>query len=379
MARVVIENLTKVFPRRGGESIRAVDNASLTVQDRELLVLVGPSGCGKTTTLRLIAGLEQATQGTISIDGKIMNGIPPKHRDVAMVFQNYALYPHMTVYENMAFGLKLRKYSKAETEKRVLEAAELLGLTTFLHARPDALSGGERQRVALGRGLVRQPKLLLLDEPLSNLDPRLRLQMRAEISRLHSGLGSAMIYVTHDQVEAMTMGDRIAVMNQGVFQQVAEPMTLYEQPANMFVAGFIGSPPMNFFNGTLLQKDNALFFEEQHRNGAPANPITLRLNKGMTPQLRPYLGKEVVFGIRPENIALQPDGGIVGPQQKVEALTEVIQCLGSETHLCLNSGAHSFIVRLPATNTVAPNQMLALKFEMSRAHFFDPASQKRIA
>ena len=246
MARVVIENLTKVFKGLGGQVIRAVDNISLAAEDQEFLVLVGPSGCGKTTTLRLIAGLEEATHGTISIGGRIMNGVAPKDRDVAMVFQNYALYPHMSAYENMAFGLKLRRCPKAEIERRVNEAAELLGLNGCLKRQPHELSGGQRQRVAIGRAIVRRPRLFLFDEPLSNLDAPLRAQMRDEIARLHGQLGATIIYVTHDQVEAMTLGDRVVVMQRGVIQQVGEPEELYRRPANPFVAGFIGALPMNF-------------------------------------------------------------------------------------------------------------------------------------
>ena len=263
MAQVVLDHLTKVFQGPGRESIRAVDDACLVVEDKELLVLVGPSGCGKTTNLRLIAGLEEPTTGTISINGQVVNDLPPKARDIAMVFQNHALYPHMSAYDNMAFGLTLRHHPKAEISKRVKDAAQILELTACLDRKPAALSGGQRQRVALGRAIVRQPKLFLLDEPLSNLDAQTRLQMRAEIARLHTRLAATMIYVTHDQVEALTLGHRIAVLKAGVIQQVADPMTVYQQPANLFVAGFIGSPPMNFFHGTLLAKGGMFCFQEQ--------------------------------------------------------------------------------------------------------------------
>src|SRR6267142_1067017 len=245
MARVVVDNLSKVFRGPKGAEIRAVNHVSFTIEEQELLVLVGPSGCGKTTTLLLIAGLEEITHGTISIDGKEMTDLPPGNRDVAMVFQNFALYPHMTVYENMAFGLKLRKLSRAEISRRVGEAAEMLGLTPCLERKPEALSGGERQRVAVGRAIVRRPGLFLFDEPLSNLDAPMRAQMRAELSRIHKRLAATMIYVTHDQEEAMTLGARIAVMKDGFIHQVAEPINVYRHPADLFVAGFIGSPPMN--------------------------------------------------------------------------------------------------------------------------------------
>ena len=278
MAQVVLEHLTKVFAGPRGEGIRAVDCVSLTVEDKELLVLLGPSGCGKTTTLRLIAGLEEATTGTVSIDGRVVNGVAPENRDIAMVFQNHALYPHMTAFENMAFGLKLRKVPRAEIAARVGEAAEILGLAACLERKPAALSGGERQRVALGRAMVRRPRVFLFDEPLSNLDAALRQQMRAEIARLRRRLVATMIYVTHDQDEALTLGDRIAVMKQGVIQQVADPMNLYRNPANLFVAGFVGSPPMNFFKGAVVSMRGGLFFQEQTPNGAaPLKPITLRL------------------------------------------------------------------------------------------------------
>ena len=292
MAQVVLERLTKVFQGPGGEGIRAVDNLSLVVEDKELLALVGPSGCGKTTTLRLISGLEEPTSGTISLNGQVVNRLPPKDRDIAMVFQNHALYPHMSVYENMAFGLKLRHFPKAEIDQRVKEAAQILDLGACLDRKPAALSGGQRQRVALGRAIVRRPKLFLLDEPLSNLDAQTRLQLRAEIARLHTRIGSTMIYVTHDQVEALTLGQRVAVMKDGVIQQVADPMTLYRQPANLFVAGFIGSPPMNFFDGTVSAEKDALVFEEQRSHGAALpQPITVLLDGVSALRLRGYLGK----------------------------------------------------------------------------------------
>ncbi|HTZ20152.1 MAG TPA: ATP-binding cassette domain-containing protein, partial [Opitutaceae bacterium] len=245
MAKVVLDHLVKIFPEKGGPGVRAVNDVSLTVEDREFMVLVGPSGCGKSTTLRMIAGLEEIDQGTVTIDGRAVNDVPPKDRDIAMVFQNYALYPHLSVYDNLAFSLKLRKFPKTEIAVRVRAASALLGLDPYLSRKPKALSGGQRQRVAVGRAIVRQPKVFLFDEPLSNLDAKMRVAMRAEISKLHARLGATMIYVTHDQVEAMTMGDRICVMKDGNVMQVAEPLTLYDHPENLFVAGFIGSPPMN--------------------------------------------------------------------------------------------------------------------------------------
>jgi len=270
MASVILENLAKIYPEKTGPGVRVVHGINLEIRDREFMVLVGPSGCGKSTTLRMIAGLEEISEGRISIDGKVVNHVLPKDRDIAMVFQNYALYPHMSVYENMAFGLKLRKFPKAEIDARVREAAAMLGLEHLLERQPKALSGGQRQRVAVGRAIVRKPKVFLFDEPLSNLDAKMRVSTRAEISKLHARLGATMIYVTHDQVEAMTMGDRICVMKDGRIMQVAEPLELYNHPENLFVAGFIGSPPMNFFPGTIQRTSHGFAFVE-------ANPKTMPL------------------------------------------------------------------------------------------------------
>ena len=288
MAKVLLENVSKVYP--GG--VKAVDAANLEIGDQEFVVLVGPSGCGKSTTLRMVAGLEEISSGNIFIDGKRVNDVPPKDRDIAMVFQNYALYPHMTVYKNMAFGLMLRKYPKPEIDQRVREAAQILGITDEqLQRKPKALSGGQRQRVAVGRAIVRKPKAFLFDEPLSNLDAKMRVQMRAEISKLHDRLKSTMIYVTHDQVEAMTMGDRIVVMKDGVIQQVADPIGLYNNPKNMFVAGFIGSPPMNFFKGAIEHRQGGLWFVEQAAGAAKG--FVIRINDDMARKLAAggYAGK----------------------------------------------------------------------------------------
>jgi len=404
VARVVIEHLSKVFTGPRGESIHAVVDASLSVEDKQFVVLVGPSGCGKTTTLRLIAGLEEASSGAISIDGQVVSDLAPRNRNIAMVFQNYALYPHMSVYENMAFGLKVRNHPKAEIEKRVKEAAEILDLLPCLDRKPAALSGGQRQRVAVGRAIVRQPKVFLFDEPLSNLDANLRAQMRAEISRLHTRLAATMIYVTHDQAEAMTLGQRIVVMKQGVIQQVADPLDLYHRPANRFVAGFIGSRPMNFFHGALARKGNGLFFEEQPANGAVASrSLSLRVDESMALRLNDYLGRAVVFGIRPENIAwlsvergaserqsVEPSlsrstlprshaqAGDAHSEQKVEAVVQAIEALGADTYLHLASGAHSFVARTCGTNRVSANHKLSLVFDMASAHFFDPTTEKTI-
>jgi multiple sugar transport system ATP-binding protein len=379
MAQVGLEHLTKVFKGPGGESIRAVDDACLVVEDKELLVLLGPSGCGKTTTLRLIAGLEEPTAGAISLDGQAVNGRPPKDRDVAMVFQQYALYPHMSVYDNMAFGLKLRHLPSAEIAQRVKDTARILDLAACLNRRPSALSGGQRQRVALGRALVRRPGVLLLDEPLSNLDAQTRLQMRAEISRLHARLGATMVYVTHDQVEAMTLGHRVAVMNNGKLQQVAAPMDLYQHPANFFVAGFIGSPPMNFLEGTLLGKGNVLVFQESNRNDATApKPLTVRLDGASSARLGDYLGKRVVFGIRPEDITCGADPAESPSEHAVETVVEMVQPLGSETYLHLAGHAHFVVARVRTADRFSISQKVSLTFEARRVHFFEPASGKAI-
>jgi len=388
MARVVVDHLTKVFSNPQGATIRAVDDASLTVEDKELLVLVGPSGCGKTTTLRLIAGLEEPTSGTVAIDGTIVNHVPPKDRDIAMVFQNYALYPHMSAYENMAFGLKLRKISKAETDRRVQEASDMLDLAGYLDRRPQELSGGQRQRVALGRALVRRPKVLLLDEPLSGLDARLRGQMRAEIARLHKRIGLTMLYVTHDQMEAMTLGQHIAVMKNGAIQQVAEPIRIYRRPGDRFVAGFFGSPPMNFFRGEIIGNGSGVFFKELpaaqfgSQDALPAGEthapllFSLRLADDLSAKMRSYIGKQVVLGIRPED--MKPAAIAEPSQQRIEAIAERVEPLGAETHLHLASAAHSLVVRVQSCDGIVINEKISLVVAMKNAHFFDPRTEKAI-
>jgi multiple sugar transport system ATP-binding protein len=400
MARLVVENLTKDFREPGGDTVHALDCLSLSVESGDFLVLAGPSGCGKTTTLRLIAGLEAPSSGTITLDGQPMSGVPPKDRDVAMVFQNSALYPHLSARQNMSFGLMLRKCPRAEIEARVNEAAEMLGLSGCLERKPQALSGGQRQRVALGRALVRRPKLFLFDEPLANLDPQLRLQLRTEISRLHRRLaangaerGVSMIYVTHDHLEAMAIGNRIAVLKDGKLQQLAEPLDLYQRPANLFVAGFIGSPPMNFFKGTLSARNGALFFQEQ-----TTAPITgperdktvgleLRLDardsSTTSPLPRPgplngYLNKAVVLGIRPEDIGIAHDQPGALADASAEAVVEAVERTGAETYLQLRGGAGSLVARVPAAECVGPGQRLRLHFELRRALLFDPETEKAI-
>lgn len=376
MAKVLIENLVKTYPEKNGPGVTAVKGINLTIEDREFMVLVGPSGCGKSTTLRMIAGLEEITSGTISIDGKVVNSVLPKDRDIAMVFQNYALYPHMSVYENMAFGLKLRKFPKAEIEARVREAAALLGLEGYLERKPKALSGGQRQRVAVGRAIVRKPKVFLFDEPLSNLDAKMRVSTRTEISKLHARLGATMIYVTHDQVEAMTMGDRICVMRDGDIMQVAEPLTLYNRPANLFVAGFIGSPPMNFFRGTIRRTGNTLSFVETNTTGAP---LSLVLNETLARRVSDRIDQPVVFGLRPENVhdALTlPDAD---PARTAVVKVEVSEPMGAETYLYLNTGVTPFIARVRPTDRFEANQKIKVTFDLDHAHLFDPTTEAALS
>jgi len=371
MAKVIIENLHKIYSGDKGKKVTAVENVNLTIEDKEFMVLVGPSGCGKSTTLRMIAGLEEISEGNIYIDGRRVNDVQPKDRDIAMVFQNYALYPHMTVYKNMAFGLELRKLPKDEIDHRVREAAQILGLTDeMLERKPKALSGGQRQRVALGRSLVRKPKVFLFDEPLSNLDAKMRVQMRVEISKLHGRLNSTMIYVTHDQVEAMTMGDRICVMMDGCVQQVAEPLEIYNQPANMYVAGFIGSPPMNFFGGKIIEKGGNLFFSEG-ATSLGSGQIFLPINETQSKHLAEWVDKRVVWGIRPEDLEDRDRAPQANPACVFQATTEVTEPMGAETHLYLNSGAHHFIARSQGQIQIAPKETIHLVANMKKSHFFE--------
>ncbi len=376
MAQVLLENLSKVYPEKSGPGVTAVKCISLEIEDREFMVLVGPSGCGKSTTLRMIAGLEEISGGSVKIGGQTVNEVLPKDRDIAMVFQNYALYPHMTVYENMAFGLKLRKFSKADIDSRVREAAAMLGLETLLERKPKALSGGQRQRVALGRAIVRKPKVFLFDEPLSNLDAKMRVSTRTEISKLHARLGATMIYVTHDQVEAMTMGDRICVMKDGDIMQVAPPLELYNRPQNMFVAGFIGSPPMNFFKGTLRRAGGRLAFVEDNAKGSP---LSIGLDEKLAAKSADYLDKSVVFGIRPEAIhdlltVASPD-----PALTAEVKVEVSEPMGSETLLYLDTGATSFVARVNPTDRFEAGQKVQVTFDLTHAHLFDPVTEHVLA
>jgi multiple sugar transport system ATP-binding protein len=334
------------------------------------MVLVGPSGCGKSTTLRMIAGLEDISEGDVYIGDKLVNDVPAKDRDIAMVFQNYALYPHMTVFENMSFGLRLRRYSRSEIMQRVSDAADILGIKDLLNRRPGELSGGERQRVAVGRAIVRKPLVFLFDEPLSNLDAKLRVQMRTEIHKLHIRLQATIIYVTHDQVEAMTMGDRIAVMKDGILQQVADPITIYDKPRNKFVAGFIGSPPMNFMNGRIIKKDSRIYFDE--------GKIIVKLVEDMHSQVSSYIGKEVILGIRSEDIYDKLFVSEAPPENIVRANCEVYEPMGSEVYLYLNTGRHTFIARVGAHDKPKVNQDMDLVFDMSKVHFFNKDTEETI-
>ncbi len=365
MARVVLKNVWKRFG-----SVEAVKNVSLTCEDKEFIVLVGPSGCGKSTTLRLVAGLEEISDGEILIDDQMVNDVPPKDRDIAMVFQNYALYPHMTVYENMAFGLKLKKLPADDIKQRVMEAAEILSIKNILDRRPKELSGGQRQRVAVGRAIVRKPKVFLFDEPLSNLDAKLRVQMRAEISKLHTRLQATMIYVTHDQVEAMTMGDRIVVMRDGFIQQIADPITLYDQPNNRFVAGFIGSPSMNFMEGTLIKKKDALYFSEEN--------FTVKIHDDHVATLEEFVGKDITLGIRPEYIFDKVYASNASPDNTITATVEVVEPMGAEAYLYLTTGKSPFIARVDSYEQLEVNQDIDLVFDMSKAHFFDKENEQTI-
>lgn len=376
MARVLLDGVTKRFG-----NVIAVNDIDLEVKDREFVVLVGPSGCGKTTTLRMIAGLEEITKGTISIGDTVVNDIPPKDRDIAMVFQNYALYPHMDVYNNMAFGLKLRKFPKSEIDRRVKEAARMLGIENLLDRKPKQLSGGQRQRVAVGRAIVREPKVFLMDEPLSNLDAKLRVQMRAELSKLHQSLQATIIYVTHDQTEAMTMGDRIVVMRDGFIQQVASPLVIYNHPSNVFVGGFIGSPPMNFINMILTREDGRYYVET----------IEGRVKLEIPPErveyfdnLDAYVEKEVIFGIRPEDIedfnVVKQTLGEEAAKNSFTANVDVIEPMGAETYLYLSLDEEipQIIARVDAQTDAVSGEQHKVAIDMSKCQLFDKDTEKTL-
>jgi len=372
MASVRLRNVYKRYESAHG-GVTAVSDFNLDIDDKEFIILVGPSGCGKTTTLRMIAGLEEITEGEIYIGDRLVNDVQPKDRDIAMVFQNYALYPHMTVFDNMAFGLKLRKTPKDEIKRRVHEAARILEIEHLLDRKPKALSGGQRQRVALGRAIVRNPKVFLMDEPLSNLDAKLRVQMRIEISKLHQNLQTTIIYVTHDQVEAMTMGTRIVVMRDGFIQQVDTPQALYEKPDNIFVAGFIGSPQMNFINAVVEKRENN---DVYLRIGNHA----LKLPEGKAKKLleTPYIGKEVIMGIRPENIRDEQVYVEQMPESVCTAKVEVVEMLGSETLLYLVIDGINVTARVNPRTKARPDDELKVVFDMNRVHLFDKDTEKVI-
>ncbi len=366
MAEVLLEKIGKVFPN----GFRAVADVNVEVEDKEFVVLVGPSGCGKTTTLRMIAGLEEITEGTIKIGHKVVNDVEPKDRDIAMVFQNYALYPHMSVYENMAFGLKLRKTPKAEIKKRVDEAARILGIGQLLDRKPKQLSGGQRQRVAVGRAIVRNPKVFLFDEPLSNLDAKLRVQMRAELKRLHQNLEATIVYVTHDQVEAMTMADKIVIMKDGIIQQIGDPYTVYFEPRNLFVAGFIGTPAMNFMNGKLRRQDGKIWFAKEALEVA----IPDRLSKA----LEEYKDEEVLLGIRPEDMYDRMFAKDVSEEFTVEGECEVVEPLGSETLIHARIGDDEVVAKVDPKTRAAAGSKMDLVLDMTMAHIFNNETEENI-
>ncbi len=361
MADLQLKNIYKRYA--GG--VTAVSDFNLDIEDKEFIILVGPSGCGKSTTLRMIAGLEEISDGELYIGGKLMNDVAPKDRDIAMVFQNYALYPHMTVFDNMAFALKLRKTPKDEIKARVTEAARILDIEHLLDRKPKALSGGQRQRVALGRAIVRSPKVFLLDEPLSNLDAKLRVAMRTEITKLHRKLETTFIYVTHDQTEAMTMGTRIVVMKDGIVQQVASPSELYNNPVNMFVGGFIGSPQMNFVTVTLNKKADGVYAE------FAGGSIKLPEAKATSPVLEPYFGKEVVLGVRPEDIHDSPAMISANPDSVLDAYVDVTEMVGAETFLYLKIADIPFISRVSQRSTTKAEETVKVAVDVNRIHLFD--------
>ena len=363
MAQVLMKDLNKKY-----DEVHAVKDVNLHIRDKEFVVLVGPSGCGKSTTLRMVAGLEEITAGEISIGERVVNDLPPKDRDIAMVFQNYALYPHMTVYDNMAFGLKMRKFPKAEIEQRVKEAAALLGIQELLKRKPRQLSGGQRQRVAVGRAIVRHPQVFLFDEPLSNLDAKLRVQMRVELKRLHDRLETTAIYVTHDQVEAMTLGDRVVVMKDGWIQQVGEPLELYGRPANKFVAGFIGSPAMNFMDVGIAEANGGVWAE------TPGFRVKVPAERAE--RLRPYKGQQVALGIRPEDLRVA--GGSDPADATFDVLVEVVEPLGSEILLDVKVGSSVIVARVEPTVRLKMNDKVRLVLTPAQLHFFDSKTELAI-
>ncbi|GHV68061.1 sugar ABC transporter ATP-binding protein [Spirochaetia bacterium] len=362
MAKVELKGISKVYDG----NVRAVDSANIVVEDKEFVVFVGPSGCGKSTTLRMVAGLEDITEGELYIDGELMNDVPPKDRNIAMVFQNYALYPHMTVYENMAFGLRIKKVPKDEIDRRVNEAARILDIEKFLDRKPKALSGGQRQRVAVGRAIVRNPKVFLFDEPLSNLDAKLRVSMRAELSSLHIRLNATMIYVTHDQVEAMTMASKIVVMKDGKIQQIGAPLDLYNNPVNKFVAGFIGSPPMNFLTVKVVEKGGSLVLEEGSFDiKPPADQAAI---------LKRYVGKEIFFGIRPEDLTYTTSPG----ENNLPVKITVVEPLGADIHLWLTTNTQPLVARTEPHHAFKVGDVANFTPRLDKARYFDKETELSI-
>ena len=370
MASLSFRHVEKIYPG----NVKAVHDFNLEIADKEFIVLVGPSGCGKSTTLRMVAGLEEISAGELWIGGDVVNDMLPKDRDIAMVFQDYALYPHMSVYDNMAFGLKLRKMDPAEIDRRIQEAAQILSIEPLLNRKPKALSGGQRQRVALGRALVREPKVFLLDEPLSNLDAKLRAQMRAELTKLHHKLATTFIYVTHDQIEAMTMGTRIVVMKDGFIQQVDAPQNLYDYPVNMFVAGFIGTPQMNFFKGILSKKGKNLY--------VTFNNNTIRLPESFTKKLvdADYIGKEIILGVRPEDFHDEEVFIANSPNSVIEAYVDVVERLGSETllYLTMEGCEDNFIAKVDPRSGVERHSVNKFAIDVNHIHLFDAETERTI-
>ena len=363
MGQVVLKGINKFY-----DGVHAVKDVNLQIRDKEFMVFVGPSGCGKTTTLRMIAGLEAISSGDISIDGNVVNQLPPMDRDIAMVFQNYALYPHMSVYDNMAFGLKMRKFGKGEIEKRVRDAADILGIGDLLKRKPRQLSGGQRQRVALGRAIVRHPRVFLFDEPLSNLDAKLRVQMRVELKKLHQRLGTTAIYVTHDQVEAMTLGDRVVVMRDGVVQQVGEPLELYHSPANKFVAGFIGSPAMNVASVSVTESNGSLIAEN--------SGMRIKVPDETAQRLRGHIGREITLGVRPEDLTVASSADVDNPC--FDAVAEVVEQLGSEILLDMKVGDGVMVASIEPTVRVKVRDKLRFAIRPSRLHVFDTKTEAAI-
>jgi multiple sugar transport system ATP-binding protein len=384
MAELVLEKISKTYSghAKGNTPPKAVDDISFTVHDKEFMVIVGPSGCGKSTLLRMIAGLEDISQGVLQIDGKRMNELSPKDRDIAMVFQNYALYPHMTVYDNLAFGLKLKRHSKTEIRSRVMQTAELLEIEDMLQRRPKLLSGGQRQRVAIGRAIIRRPKIFLFDEPLSNLDAKLRTQMRIELQKLHRKIDATIIYVTHDQTEAMTLGDRIAVLNKGRLMQLDTPMQLYNNPANKFVAGFIGSPSMNFLKGVIHDEDNitpgkgGYFFT--HESGS----CLISLGPVVPEAIKKYPGQPVLLGIRPENILIDTPGPAAGlpenPGPDCRLSVIAVENMGNEQLIYLSLADQTLIARRPPLASVAAGAVLGVRFMPDHIYYFNEVNERII-